>query len=418
MRRPTRIQPRKRPQGRRACTLRVSVGQRGPRSAPVRPHDPTSVDLWWSASVAPSLLDNPRGRGPGRERSRPGPDRGHLRAGVGVTLRSVATALCFDVRRAELDAVASIDARGPPVPARPSGHPGFLVIPACLDTDAGEAALAKPRALTERYCVVGQSVAEPPRTVAARAVDQEHTGRAPASLSYALAAPRWLPVCAPSPRQMERTWDAESLASTRFGVIGLPLPMRLLVAGSIGQRISLVQCLRLSSSPADHGPDGGRMQWRSRPRGRHRRRGHDHGPQHGVRRRRRDSGAVHLRRQGSVSTVGVVRWADESLGAGRRRPGCTRRHLHPLGCFDIPTRTKSVETGKVPAGGMQVVNSSGHASYSGPCPPSGEHRYRFTVYALDAPTGLAKNAKLDEALDVIGDHATSRGTIAAHLRAT
>jgi Raf kinase inhibitor-like YbhB/YbcL family protein len=91
-------------------------------------------------------------------------------------------------------------------------------------------------------------------------------------------------------------------------------------------------------------------------------------------------------------------------------PGGTFIHWVVL---DIPTETRRVETGDVPAGGTQVVNSSGHASYFGPCPPSGEHRYRFTVYALDAPTGLTENAKLDDALDVLGRHATSRGTIAA-----
>jgi Raf kinase inhibitor-like YbhB/YbcL family protein len=80
---------------------------------------------------------------------------------------------------------------------------------------------------------------------------------------------------------------------------------------------------------------------------------------------------------------------------------------------DIETGTTSVKKGAVPAGGTQVVNSSGDPSYAGPCPPSGEHRYRFTVYALDAPTGLTKTASLDAALDAIGDHATARGTLAA-----
>jgi Raf kinase inhibitor-like YbhB/YbcL family protein len=80
---------------------------------------------------------------------------------------------------------------------------------------------------------------------------------------------------------------------------------------------------------------------------------------------------------------------------------------------DIPTQTTSVRTAEVPAGGVQVVNSSDEASYAGPCPPSGEHRYRFTVYALDAPTGLTKSASLDDALDAIGEHAASSGTMTA-----
>ena len=91
-------------------------------------------------------------------------------------------------------------------------------------------------------------------------------------------------------------------------------------------------------------------------------------------------------------------------------PGGTFVHWVVL---DIAPETTSVEAGEVPAGGVQVANSSGEASYAGPCPPSGEHRYRFTVYALDAPTGLTESASLEDAVDAIGDHATSRGTMAA-----
>jgi Raf kinase inhibitor-like YbhB/YbcL family protein len=91
-------------------------------------------------------------------------------------------------------------------------------------------------------------------------------------------------------------------------------------------------------------------------------------------------------------------------------PGGTFVHWVVL---DIEAGTTSVGTGAVPAGGTQVVNSSGDASYAGPCPPSGRHRYRFTVYALDAPTGLSRSASLEGALNAIGDHATARGTLAA-----
>ncbi len=81
--------------------------------------------------------------------------------------------------------------------------------------------------------------------------------------------------------------------------------------------------------------------------------------------------------------------------------------------LDLPAATTSLGSGKAPAGAVQAVNSSGDPSYAGPCPPSGEHRYRFTVYALAAPTGLAEGASLGSALDAIGDGATARGTITA-----
>lgn len=111
-----------------------------------------------------------------------------------------------------------------------------------------------------------------------------------------------------------------------------------------------------------------------------------------------------------------LKWTGESAKAWALvvddpdAPGGTFVHWVVL---DMPTGTQSIETGEVPPGGVQVVNSSGHASYTGPCPPSGEHRYRFTVYALDAPTGLTASASLHDALEAAGDHAASRGTITA-----
>ena len=38
---------------------------------------------------------------------------------------------------------------------------------------------------------------------------------------------------------------------------------------------------------------------------------------------------------------------------------------------------------------QQGRNDFGKIGYGGPCPPSGTHRYRFTLYALAAPLGLS-----------------------------
>lgn len=86
-----------------------------------------------------------------------------LLACAGVTLRSVATALGLQVRSAELTATASFDARGTlgvdreaPVGCSP------IRIDAVLDTDADDEALTKLATLTERYCVVGQTLRDAP----------------------------------------------------------------------------------------------------------------------------------------------------------------------------------------------------------------------------------------------------------------
>jgi Raf kinase inhibitor-like YbhB/YbcL family protein len=42
-------------------------------------------------------------------------------------------------------------------------------------------------------------------------------------------------------------------------------------------------------------------------------------------------------------------------------------------------------SGSLPEGAMEGETDFGPAMYRGPCPPSGEHRYVFTVYALSEP---------------------------------
>jgi uncharacterized OsmC-like protein len=86
-----------------------------------------------------------------------------LLACAGVTLRSVATVLGVEVRSARLSAEGVFDARGTlgVDRAAPVGVTD-VVVTAELDTDADDPTLERLARSTERYCVVGRSLAEPP----------------------------------------------------------------------------------------------------------------------------------------------------------------------------------------------------------------------------------------------------------------
>jgi Raf kinase inhibitor-like YbhB/YbcL family protein len=85
----------------------------------------------------------------------------------------------------------------------------------------------------------------------------------------------------------------------------------------------------------------------------------------------------------------------------------------PMGTFvhwvlyNIPAGTTELPEGMpadkdLPNGAKQGVGSSGKTGYMGPCPPSGEHRYFFKVYALDTavnPSGKVDKAKLLQAME-------------------
>ena len=57
--------------------------------------------------------------------------------------------------------------------------------------------------------------------------------------------------------------------------------------------------------------------------------------------------------------------------------------IHWLIC-NIPKDINSIpEAGPLPKGAKEIENDFGKTSYGGPCPPSGTHRYVFTLYALN-----------------------------------
>src|SRR3989344_7281135 len=75
--------------------------------------------------------------------------------------------------------------------------------------------------------------------------------------------------------------------------------------------------------------------------------------------------------------------------------------------FNIPPETREILEGAT--AGTEGTNSAGAASYTGPCPPPAyepsEHRYIFSLYALDTLLDLAGGASKREVLDALDGHA-------------
>ncbi len=87
--------------------------------------------------------------------------------------------------------------------------------------------------------------------------------------------------------------------------------------------------------------------------------------------------------------------------------------------LDMPPSRASLARGAGQADGslQQGTNDFGSAAWGGPCPPSGDHHYRFTLYALAAPLGL-HGAPGGTAVREALRHATvlGRAVVAAHYR--
>jgi len=92
-----------------------------------------------------------------------------LVACAGVTLNAVATALGIVLRDASLEAQGDLDVRGTLGVAKevPVGFQNIR-LQFTLDTDASEEQLATLLRLTERYCVVYQTLAKPPALAVSR----------------------------------------------------------------------------------------------------------------------------------------------------------------------------------------------------------------------------------------------------------
>jgi Raf kinase inhibitor-like YbhB/YbcL family protein len=85
---------------------------------------------------------------------------------------------------------------------------------------------------------------------------------------------------------------------------------------------------------------------------------------------------------------------------------------------DLPVKPPAtLDPDKLPDGAHAAANTDGDPGWSPPCPDSGTHHYRFTVYALDGPSGVEEGTDAVEALKKLAPHvkayAQMTGTVAA-----
>jgi Raf kinase inhibitor-like YbhB/YbcL family protein len=71
--------------------------------------------------------------------------------------------------------------------------------------------------------------------------------------------------------------------------------------------------------------------------------------------------------------------------------------------FNIPPDISEIEEDSVPRG-VQGLNSAGRSEYTGPCPPDGEHRYFFKIFALDTEIQFEDAPTSDEIMEAMESH--------------
>ncbi len=92
----------------------------------------------------------------------------------------------------------------------------------------------------------------------------------------------------------------------------------------------------------------------------------------------------------------------------------------PAGTWDHWVVYDISPTAEIPEGvgslGTAGNNSWGRSGYGGPCPPSGTHRYVFTLYALDARLDLSTGADKAAVLDALADHVLAEAVLMGRYR--
>jgi len=78
--------------------------------------------------------------------------------------------------------------------------------------------------------------------------------------------------------------------------------------------------------------------------------------------------------------------------------------------WNIPPHTTSLQEGATPPG-TEGKNTGGSIGYQGPCPPDKQHRYCFTLYALDTLLNLKQGAAQQDVQQAMKSHIIERAEL-------
>lgn len=81
--------------------------------------------------------------------------------------------------------------------------------------------------------------------------------------------------------------------------------------------------------------------------------------------------------------------------------------------WNIDPATKEIPAGQVPPKSQEGINSGGQLGFFPPCPPpaGGQHRYFFTLYALDATLGLDGKATKEDMENAMRGHVMAQSLL-------
>ncbi|MEF8846875.1 MAG: YbhB/YbcL family Raf kinase inhibitor-like protein [Candidatus Paceibacterota bacterium] len=72
--------------------------------------------------------------------------------------------------------------------------------------------------------------------------------------------------------------------------------------------------------------------------------------------------------------------------------------------WNINPNVGEIKENTIPSSAVEGMTDFGEPGYGGPCPPSGEHRYRFKVFALSRKLNLKEGAEQEELERALEDY--------------